>query len=34
MVYDLDAWPRIATNSFKLKNCLWATNIVKYSGKE
>ena len=34
MVYDLDAWPRIATNSFKLKNSLWATNIVKYSDKE
>ena len=35
IVYDLDAWPRNATNDFEFKNCLFgATNIVKNSDKE
>ena len=35
IVYDLDAWPRNATNSFKFKNFLFrATNVVKNSDKE
>ena len=35
VVYDLDAWPRNPTNSFKLKKCLFgATSIVKISNKE
>ena len=35
IVYDLDAWPRIPTNNFKFKNCLFgATSIVKNSDKE
>ena len=30
IVYDLDAWPRNATNNFTFKNCLFgATNIIK-----
>ena len=30
IVYDLHAWPRNPTNSFKIKNCLYgATNTVK-----
>ena len=33
-VYDLDAWPKISLNSFKLKKCLSATNMVKNSDKE
>ena len=35
IVYDLDAWPRNATNYFRFNNCLiGATNIVKNSDKE
>ena len=35
IVYDLDAWPRNATNNFKLENCLFeATSIIKNSDKE
>ena len=35
IVYDLDAWPRNATNNFKFENCLFGpTNIVKNSDKE
>ena len=35
IVFDLDAWPRNATNNFKFKNCLFgATSTVKYSDKE
>ena len=34
-LYDLDAWPRNPTNSFKFKNFLFgATNSVKNSDKE
>ena len=30
IVYDLDAWPRNLTNSFKFKNCFFeVTSIVK-----
>ena len=35
IVYDLNAWPRYATNNFEFKNCLFgATNIVENSDKE
>ena len=35
IVYDLAAWLRNPTNSFKFRNCLFgATNIVKNSDKE
>ena len=35
IVYDLDAWPENATNSFKFKNFLFrAINVVKNSDKE
>ena len=35
IVYDLDAWPRNPTNSFKFKNCLFgATNKVKHCDRE
>ena len=34
IVYDLDGWPKILLNNFKLKNCfLGATNIVKNGDK-
>ena len=33
-VYDLDAWPKISLNSFKLKKCLPAANMVKNTDKE
>ena len=33
--YELFAWPKNPTNSFKFKNCLFgATNVVKNSDKE
>ena len=35
IVYDLDAWPRNASNNFKFNNCLvGATSVVKNSDKE
>ena len=35
IVYDLDAWPRNPTNSFKLENCLLGvTNVAKCGDKE
>ena len=35
IVYDLDAWPKILSNNFNLKNCLFgATDIVKNGEKE
>ena len=35
IVYDLDAWPKILSNNFNLKNYLFgATDIVKNSDKE
>ena len=35
IVFDLDTWPKILRNNFKLKNCLFgATTIVKNSDKE
>ena len=35
IVYDLATWPRILTNNFKFKNCLFgATNIVTNGDKE
>ena len=35
IVYELDAWPRIPLNNFKLKFCLFgSTNIAKNSNKE
>ena len=35
LAYELDAWPRRATNNFKFKNCLFgATTMVKNNGKE
>ena len=34
IVYDLDTWPKIPYNIFKLKVCLFdTTNLVKNSGK-
>ena len=34
IVYDLDNWPKILLNNFKLKNCLFAANkMVKNSNK-
>ena len=33
--YDLDVWPRIPTNNFRFKNCLFgAASIVNNSYKE
>ena len=35
IIYELDTWPRIPTNNFKFKDCLFgATNVVKNSDKE
>ena len=35
IVYNLDAWPRNPTNSFKFKNCLFGTmDIVQNCDKE
>ena len=35
IVYDLNVWPRNATNNLKSKNCLFgATNMIKNSDKE
>ena len=33
--HELDAWPKVLLDNFKLKNCLYgATNIIKNSDKE
>ena len=35
IVYDLDAWPKVLLDNFKLKNCLFgATSKLKNSDKE
>ena len=35
IAHDLDAWPEISLNNFKLKSCLFgATNVVKNIDKE
>ena len=35
IVYELDTWPKLSLNNFKIKICLiGVTNIAKHSDKE